>query len=566
MLGVHPQLFRQAVQFRPMAILLIALSLAPVAFIGSHVASATRDIAYWDELDTAVQLVLNLDAGLGWQDFVRRIFEISNEHRMVTSRLMFAGSYWLTGTMNFAVISFIGNASIVLLCVLLLHAAGTAERRVRLGLVLAMLLFQLQHYENLLWAGSSIDHFQVVLLAGGALVGVARGTRAALLVGALCALLATFTLAHGIIAWAVGAAMLLHARRFRDLAIWSSLGALAIAGFFAGFQVNHAQRFAEFSMTGAMDVGRYWLAALGSVPAMGHATAAPWMGAVLLAGLAQLAVSGAMRRETIAFPLACFAVAALAMIAVGRAAESNGLVHSRYYVLGALAWALMLFMMLEQLSNPRRPYMLAMGFAPLLVGFNLTANQAYAHKADSWLECRDRAAVRFKQHGVDGRGPFSLYPSPARSTELLNEAERRGVYRMASICEERSFPDAQPSERISYYVEEVTVSGLSASVGGWAAIPGLPSKRGQIHVVLRSESETHVFTAVTITRPDVAAELKHPNSVLSGFRFARRRDRLPTGEFQIGFLIKNGGRAEYIMTGHALSLVGEGKALLATAE
>ena len=145
MLGVQPQLFRQAVHFRPMAILLIALSLAPVAFIGSHVASATRDIAYWDELDTAVQLVLNLDAGLGWQDFVRRIFEISNEHRMVTSRLMFAGSYWLTGTVNFAVISFIGNASIVLLCVLLLHAAGTAERRVRLGLVLAMLLFQLQH-------------------------------------------------------------------------------------------------------------------------------------------------------------------------------------------------------------------------------------------------------------------------------------------------------------------------------------------------------------------------------------------------------------------------------------
>jgi hypothetical protein len=287
---------------------------------------------------------------------------------------------------------------------------------------------------------------------------------------------------------------------------------------------------------------------------------------VLLAGLARLALGGVFRKEPVAFPMACFAVAALALIAMGRAAESNGLVHSRYYVLGALAWGLMLFMTLEQLTNPQRPYVLAMGFAPLLVAFNLTANHTFAHKADSWLECRDRAAVRFKQYGEDGRGPFSLYPAPARSTQLLNEAERRGVYRMASICEERSFPQAQQSGRITYYVEEVSVSGLSASVGGWAAIPGLPSKRGQIHVILRSETETHVFTAVTITRPDVAAELKHPNTVLSGFRFARRRDRLPTGKFQIGFLIKNGSRSEYIMTGHAMSLVGEGKALLASAE
>src|SRR5687767_12360623 len=154
MLGVQPLLLRHRALFKPAAIVLIAMSLVPAAFICSHVASATRNIAYWDEFDTAVQLVLNLDSGLGWQDFFSRIFAVSNEHRMVTSRLMFAGSYWLTGTVNFAVISVIGNASLVLLCILLLYAAGTAERRVRLGLVLAMLMFQLQHYENLLWAGS----------------------------------------------------------------------------------------------------------------------------------------------------------------------------------------------------------------------------------------------------------------------------------------------------------------------------------------------------------------------------------------------------------------------------
>src|SRR5687767_8717794 len=104
MLGDQPLLFRQRVLFKPAAIVLMVLSLVPAAFIGSRVAAATRNIAYWDEVDTAVQLVLNLDSGLGWRDFFGRIFEVSNEHRMVTSRLMFAGSYWLTGSVNFAVI------------------------------------------------------------------------------------------------------------------------------------------------------------------------------------------------------------------------------------------------------------------------------------------------------------------------------------------------------------------------------------------------------------------------------------------------------------------------------
>jgi hypothetical protein len=564
--GAKPQFFRHRAAFRPVAILLLALSIVPVAFVGHHVASATRNVAYWDELDTAVQLVLQLDAGLGFSDFAGRIFAISNEHRMVTSRLIYAVSYWLTGTVNFAVIGFIGNASIVVLCLMLLYTAGTIERRVRLGLLLAMLLFQLQHYENLLWAGASIDHFVVVMLAGGAVIGVAQGTRAALLIGAVCALLATFTLAHGIVTWAVGGAMLWQTRRFAHLKIWSAVALLAIAGFLAGFHVNHAQRFADLSFTGALVVLRYWLATLGSVPGMGHNSISPWLGAVLLGLLAWLIARGVVRKEPVAFPLVCFAILALALISVGRAAESNGLVHSRYYILGALAWALVLFMLLEQLSSPRLPYAALLGCAPLLVAFNVSAKRAFAHKADSWFECRDRAALRFIQHGVDGKGPFWLYPTPARSTQLLNDAEKLGVYRLGSVCEERAFDDPEPSSRITYHVEDVAVTSRSASVGGWALIPGRPSERGQIHVVLRSGDTMHIFTTVAITRPDVATALKQPDCVLSGFGFARRRDRLPTGEYQLGFLFKNGRHTEYIMTGHRLSLIGEGKALLASSE
>jgi hypothetical protein len=254
------------------------------------------------------------------------------------------------------------------------------------------------------------------------------------------------------------------------------------------------------------------------------------------------------------------------LIALGRAAVTGGVVHSRYYVLGALAWGLLIFMVLERYSDSRHPFRLLIGVVPLLVAFNFSANTLFAWKAESWIECRDRAALRFKEYGVDGSGPFWLYPIPARSTQLLHEAERRGVYRMPPICEERSFPNATPSTRITYHVDEMSVSGHSATIAGWAVIPGMSSKRGQTHLVLRSGTEMHVFTTVAISRPDVVAALIRPDCLRAGFRFSRRRDQLPTGEFEVGFLIKNGGKAEYIMSAHRVRLVGDGEALLASAQ
>jgi hypothetical protein len=545
-------------------ILLAALALAPPVFIASEVAAASRDVAYWDEVDTALSLVLQLNSGLGWPDFFARIFDVSNEHRMVTSRMIFAASYWLTGTINFAIIGWLGNAALAALCVMLVYAVGTTPRRLTMALLLSMLMFQFQHFENFLWSGASIDHFQVVFLAGAAVMAVARGSRLALLAGALFALLATFTLAHGILTWVLGIAILWHQRRFRHLAIWAAIGTLAVGGFLAGFQFNGAQRYAEFSPAGAWIVLLYWLTLLGSLPALGNFNLAPWLGVALLIGIGAMAFTGAARREPVTFPIMCFAVMALALIAIGRAVESGAAVQSRYYVLGALAWGLLLFMLLDGLSSPRHGYVPLLSAVPLLVAFNITANHRFGPKADSWIECRDRAALRFKEHGVDGRGVFALYPVPARSTHLLNEAERRAVYRMAPICEERSFPHATQSTRISYYVDEMNVTPHSAALAGWAAIPGVPAERGQVHLVLRSGQEMHVFTTVTISRPDVAAALTRTDAVLAGFRFARRRDQLPTGQFQVGILIEHDGKAEYIMTGHRLSLIGDGQALLAS--
>lgn len=552
---------------RVMIGLLITLSLLPVAYMLVRAGQNQRNIAYWDEIDTALALVVKLKEGMTSGEFLRDLFAVNNEHRMVTSRLLFATSYWLTGTVDFTIIGRIGNASIVGLVVLLVAAAGGVERRVRLGVLLAMFLFQLEHYENFLWSGSSIDHFQVVLLAAGAIVALARSTATRVLVGGGLALLATYTLAHGMVIWPVGAFMLWRAGDRRGLLIWIGLGAVAAATFLIGFKVNSAQSFAALSVEGLLTIAHYWLSILGAVPALGNTTAAPVLGGGLLVLLGIACRRGGFQREPVALPLTFFTLASMALIAVGRAELAHGVVFSRYYVLSAVAWALTLFMLLERHSHPRRPFQLLGAALPGLLAFNLVANHEFADEAASWLECRDRAATRFKQYGIDGRGPFTLHPTPAHATELLRKAEELGVYRMGILCPPRAFPaKAKESNRIVYYVDEMTVNARSAYINGWAAIPGERSQRGKLHVVLRSRTETLMFAAVTVTRPDVATGNKQPGWELAGFRFARRRDRLPRGDYQVGFLINEGGRSEYVMTAHRLNLTGEGNALLATGD
>ena len=85
-----------------LALLLAAL---PVAYITHLVIGASRNIIFWDEFDAALDLILKLDAGIGWRETLHRFFAVSNEHRMVTSRVLFAVSYWTTGAVNFHVIA-----------------------------------------------------------------------------------------------------------------------------------------------------------------------------------------------------------------------------------------------------------------------------------------------------------------------------------------------------------------------------------------------------------------------------------------------------------------------------
>ncbi len=536
----------------------LLIAALPVAYIAVVVARASRNIIFWDEFDTALALILRIDAGAGWREVVKLFFAIDNEHRMVTSRLLYATSYWLTGSINFHVIGAIGNLFLVGTCATLILAVTGWERRIRMGIVLAFLMFQLEHFESFIWSGSSIDHFQVVMLAVLAMAALVRGTKATAGVAVGMGVLATFTLAQGTVVWPLGALLLAHRRRWRELAAWSSCGVVTVAAFLYKFEFNPGDPISEISPHSITQITHYWLNLLGAPLTLGSSTLAAWPGLALLALLGFLGARGMATRQPVALFSAVFAVGALALVALGRAALVGGMVNSRYLVLGALAWALVLFMLLELAveANPARPFRALAWLLPVLAGFNVAANLKFFPSAESFNEVRDRVATSFQQFGADGKDVTRLrmHPVEKHADVLMKKAEERGVYHLPEFSLPADFPDATRSTHLITYVDELFASARAVTIGGWAMLPGRLSRRGQVYVVLQSEKSRLIFSSTTLQRTDVAAAYKEPRWRYSGFRAVINRTRLPAENFDVGVLIVDEGKAEFVMTANRLEL------------
>ena len=552
-------------RLQPRQLLLIAgwalLAAVPVVYIVGHIVATSRNIVFWDEFDTALDLILELHAGIDGREIFQRLFAITNEHRTVMSRLLFAVSYWLTGTVNFHVVGAIGNLFFFGLCAALVLAVSGWERRVRMAVVLAFLLCQLEHFESFIWSGASIDHFQVVTHSILAIVLLARGGWRATAGAMVFAVLATFTLAQGNVAWVVGALLLAFGQRWRELGAWCIVASLAVAAFLHGFELNPGHAIDEPNAKNLLHVARYWLTLLGAPLTLGETRWAPLLGIVLLAGYVFFAGRGLARRQPAAWFAGLYGIGALSLVALGRAELAGTLVNSRYLVLGALAWSMLVFLGLElaQEKQPARPFRYLLSALPGLVAFNVVANARFAPLIDSFVEVRDRAATSFEQFGMDGKGVggVRLHPRDQHADILLKMAEDRGVYRLPEFSRPVKFPaNARPGPTMITHVDELFANDRAVTIGGWAMLPGIASRRGEIFVVLKSASRQLLFSTVPLQRSDVAAAYHEPRWRYCGFRAVIRRGRLPQEDFTAGVVLMKDGGPQVIMTPNRLDLSG----------
>jgi len=142
-----------------------------------------------------------------------------NEHVIVPIRFAALVSKAVTGSVDFRFLVFLGNASLVLLIVLLWREFPADRRFACLPCV--YLLFQVQYWENTLIATCAVENLWGPCLAFAAFVVLNRKGPCAAAGAIGLAALAMCTLGNGVLVLPIGLLMLLCRREYRTALVWS---------------------------------------------------------------------------------------------------------------------------------------------------------------------------------------------------------------------------------------------------------------------------------------------------------------------------------------------------------
>lgn len=232
------------------------LILLPIGIVAATVLTYALNLPYWDDYLVQQQLLLLKSQPTGRQKLLH-LFDQHWEHRIVWTRLLFAGWYKLTGVLNYYGLTLVGVSGLLVLFGLL---ATIFRQTTKLPWVylapVPFWLFTLQSHENLLWAMASIQNFWILVFALGSFYALAQQTSFWRWIALGLAVLATYTSGNGALVFVAGGVVLFWqtisqrkatkvSRPFMDqwgfAGLWAVVALLSIGGYF--YQYNRITFF-----------------------------------------------------------------------------------------------------------------------------------------------------------------------------------------------------------------------------------------------------------------------------------------------------------------------------------
>ncbi len=181
---------------------------------------------FGDDLDIARSVEQAMAAPNPWPD----LWAQHNEHRLVTTKLVFWMQRAITGAPNYTLLAVAGN--LCLLIVFAIFAKRALSSRAAVGATLvfvAAMTFSYTSADSMLWAMAAISNYGVIALALLAFWMLAKSGANWMLGALVCGLLACISQGNGFVVLALGAAFLLFQKRWVHAGIW----AIALAAFLA---------------------------------------------------------------------------------------------------------------------------------------------------------------------------------------------------------------------------------------------------------------------------------------------------------------------------------------------
>ncbi len=232
---------------------------------------------------------------------VYQLFRQHNEHRIVYDRLVALLDYWVFGKLSYVHLMVVGNLSLVGLLWVFGTVLVRAGKPLVYALPVALLLFNLSHWENMFWGMAALQNFSVVFWVVLTIYLLIYSNN--WMLAATTALLATLTSGNGLLVWPIGFVLLLLQmpvaplrsagvanRPARLLLGWIVAAAFVGTLYFTGFEKPAGNPPDRGSLT---DLLRGWLAFTGAAAEAFSATS-PLSASIRLGGLMLLATLGVL--------------------------------------------------------------------------------------------------------------------------------------------------------------------------------------------------------------------------------------------------------------------------------
>lgn len=173
-----------------------------------------------------------------WDEKFDLFISQHNEHRIVYCRAWSLLLFKLTGTVNFNVLSFIGNLSLIPIAILLYKNFKLSKKPLLLFLPVMVLLFNLSFWENMTFAMAVLSNFTVILFALLTIwyLTVPNLNYNKVIIAALFFCFAIYTQGGGLLLLPVTLAVLLYRKEFKNLLLYILIISPAVIFYFYNFQ------------------------------------------------------------------------------------------------------------------------------------------------------------------------------------------------------------------------------------------------------------------------------------------------------------------------------------------
>ncbi len=211
------------------------LVLAPIVLFYATSVRYSLNIPWFDDIENIPYFLVNWLKADDFSGKWRALFRPNNEHRVVGARLVVLLQQALAGEINFRVLAFIGNLSVLGIFWLLVKNFRKTESNILWLLPAALLIFNLQFYAMTFMTIMALQYQLVIFLSFLSFHFLAKNNTLGFWLAVGVAWLDTFSMGNGLMVWPAGVLLLLFQGRWKHLGLWTVLGAAAIFFYFYGY-------------------------------------------------------------------------------------------------------------------------------------------------------------------------------------------------------------------------------------------------------------------------------------------------------------------------------------------